>query len=121
MSAHFKRNLIHKCQVQRNTPTRSTSGEVIPSWADVNPAMRCRYVQKSESIANESLGFMMKQGDLLLVQTGEDVLEADRITDIVEYSDESVVVAEGPFEIESVLNRSSTKAHHISLRLEGIE
>jgi len=83
--------------------------------------MRCRYVQKSESVANESLGFMMKLSDSLLVETGEDVLEADRITDIVEYADESVIVDAGPFEIESVLGRNSTKAHHISLRLERVE
>jgi len=58
---------------------------------------------------------------LLLVQSSEDVVEADRITNIVLYSDESSVVAEGPFEIESVLRRSGTSSHHISLRLERIE
>ena len=117
-SVHFKRNLIHQATIWRNTPTVSVDGELIPDWAVVG-TIDCRYVQRSERIASESKGFMMVLTDLLLCNTGEDVNEADRVTNIVMKSDESVVNA-GPFSIEAVLGRSGTKAHHLSLRLKKV-
>jgi len=120
-SVHFRRNLIHQCQIQRPAYTRSSDGEVIATFADVNPTLRCRYVQKQENIAEEGQGFMMKLVDSLLVEDDADVLEDDRVTDIVWNADPSSVVDLGPFTIEQRLGRNSTKAHHISLRLERIE
>jgi hypothetical protein len=117
-SIHFKRNLIHQATIQRNTPATSTSGELIPDWTVVG-TIDCRYVQRSERIASESKGFMMVLTDLLLCNVGEDVNEADRVTNIVMRSDESVVNA-GPFSIEAVLGRSGTKAHHLSLQLKKV-
>lgn len=117
-SIHFKRNLIHRATIWRNTPAVSTSGELIPAWAVVG-TIDCRYVQKSERVAVPAQGFVMMQSDLLLCDTGEDVNEANRVTDIVMQSDDSVVNA-GPFSIEAVLGRSGTKAHHLSLQLKKV-
>jgi len=118
-SIHFKRNLIHQATISRNTPTASTSGELIPDWG-VNGTINCRYIQQSERIANESRGFMMLLSDLLLCNTDEDVAEDDRVTNIVLRSDDSVVNA-GPFSIDAVLGRSGTSPHHMSLRLKKVE
>jgi len=116
---HFKKHLIHSAMVQRNTPTTSASGELIPSWADVGE-IDCRYVEKSERIASEGIGFMMLQSDMLLCNAGEDVAEDDRVVDIRMKIDDSVVDA-GPFAVEALLKRSSTVVHHMSIRLERIE
>lgn len=116
---HFKRHLIHQCTVQRRTDTQNTSGEPIPAWADVGN-VRCRFVQKQERIADPSTGFPMLESPILLMDTGEDVIEEDRIVDIIFRSDSSSVDA-GPFSIESLLGRNSTKRHHLSLKLERVE
>ena len=118
-SAHFKRHLIHSAMVQRNTPTASASGEPIPSWADVD-TINCRYVEKSERIAAEGIGFMMLESHLLLCDADEDVQEDDRIVDILLRTDDSVINA-GPFTVEALLKRSGTAAHHWSIRLERVE
>lgn len=122
-SVHFKRNLIHQATIQRNTPTVSADGELIPAWANVG-SLDCRYVQKSERIASESRGFMMVLTDMLLCatgvcDTGETVAEDDRVTDIMLKSDSSTVNA-GPFSVEALLGRYSTKAHHLSLQLKKV-
>ena len=116
---HFKKHLIHSAMIQRNTPATSSSGELIPSWADVG-TIDCRYVEKSERIAAESAGFMMLESHLLLCNAGEDVQEDDQIVDILLRADDSVVDA-GPFTVEALLRRSGTAAHHWSIRLERVE
>lgn len=116
---HFKKCLIHSAMVQRNTPTASGSGELIPSWADVGE-INCRYVEKSERIAAEGIGFMMLESHMLLCDSGEDVQEDDQVVNILWRADDSVVNA-GPFTVEALLKRSSTAAHHWSLKLERVE
>lgn len=116
---HFKKHLIHECTVQRNIPAASGSGELVPSWAD-SSTIDCRYVEKRERIASEGVGFMMLEQHILLCDTGEDVLEEDRITDITLKSDSSMVDA-GPFTVETKLSRSSNAPHHMSFRLERVE
>lgn len=118
-SVHFKKHSIHECTVQRNTPAASSSGELVPSWADED-TIDCRYVEKRERIAAEGVGFMMLEQHILLCNTGEDVLEEDRITDVTLKSDSSVVDA-GPFTVEAKLNRSGAAPHHMSFRLERVE
>lgn len=118
-SIHFKKKLIHQCTIQRNTPVQSTSGELIDSWADVD-TVDCRFVQKTETIAQESLSFQMLESPMMLMNAGEDVQEEDRIIDIVWKSDGSNLDT-GPYTIESLLMRSTSSAHHLSLLLERIE
>jgi len=118
-SVHFKKHLIHSAMVQRNTPTTSTSGELIDDWTDVGE-INCRYVEKSERIAAEGIGFMMLESHMLLCNEGEDVEEDDRVIDILWRTDDSVVNA-GPFSVEALLKRSSTVAHHWMLKLEKVE
>lgn len=117
-SVHFKKHLIHSAMVQRNTPTTSASGELIDSWADVD-TINCRYVERSERIAAEGVGFMMLESHLLLCNEDEDVAEDDQITDIRVRTDDSVVNA-GPFSVEALLKRSGTVSHHWMLRLEKV-
>lgn len=116
---HFKKHLIHEATVQRKTDGRSSSGELIPSWSDIG-TINCRYVEKQERIADEAQGFMMLLQHMLLCNQDEDVIVEDRITNIILRSDGSPVDA-GTFTVESLLKRSSTGPHHISLRLERVE
>lgn len=58
--------------------------------------------------------------DMLLVNEGEDVIEEDRIINIIRKSDSSTVDA-GPFTIEALLKRNTSSPHHISLQLERVE
>ena len=115
---HFKKHLIHTCVVQRNTPTQSATGELIPDWADVD-TIDCRFIAKTERIASESAGFPMAQTYKLLVNTGEDV-DVDDIIRNIRWKSSDTLVDEGTFRIEAVLNRNSTKAHHTSLSLEKV-
>lgn len=119
-SSHFKRNLIHTCTVERPTAVQSSSGEPIPSWANVSTLTRCRFVQKQERIASEGISLQMQQVDLLLFLPDADVTEEDRISDIATLVGD-VVVDAGPFTVESRFGRNSGSAHHISVRLERIE
>lgn len=118
---HFKKTLIHICTVQRTTPAQSSTGELIDSWADVGD-VDCRYVQKKMDYAIESVSLQEELQHLMLMNNGEDVIEEDRIVDIVRKSD-SVSVDTGPFTVESLLERNANMAsgHHVSLNLERIE
>lgn len=118
-SIHFKKHLIHQCMVQRNTPSQSSSGELIESWTDVGN-VNCRFVDKEERIAQEGLGLMMMQRQMLLMDTGENIQEEDRVIDVILRADSSVVDA-GPFSIESLLQRNTSGGHHLSAVLERIE
>lgn len=118
-NVHFKRHLIHQAVVQRTTPSQSASGELIDSWA-VAGTIDLRYVMKTMRIAVEGVGFQMVEQHLAVCNTGEDVKEEDRIATITLKSDGSSVDA-GPFSIESVLNRNTDSAHHMSLELERVE
>ena len=116
---HFTKKLIHQCTIQRTTPAQSSTGELIDSWANVG-TVDCRYVQKNERIADASSGFPLLRSDMLLLNNGEDVIEEDRVINIVYKSDGSSVDA-GPFSIESLLERNTGGAHHISIILERAE
>lgn len=115
-SIHFKKHLIHECTVQHNTPSQSTSGEPIPSWAD-GDTISCRYIERRERIAIEGVSLGMLEEHTLLCNVGETIAVDDRIRNITLKSDSSTVDA-GPFTIEEALSRSSTAPHHLSFRLE---
>lgn len=117
---HFKKNLIHLCTTQRTTPAQSSSGEPIDSWANNLVDQPCRFVFEEERIAQESVGFMMLKVPFMLIDSGVDMIEEDRIINITRVEDSSTIDA-GPFTIEAVLKRSSTVRHHIRLNLEKVE
>jgi hypothetical protein len=121
-SVHFKKTLIHTCTVQRATLAASSSGELIPTWADVTVGVRCRYVQKAVDKALENVSLQEGYEHLALMCNGEDVREEDRIVNILQYPDETSVDA-GPFTVESFLERNANlpSGHHISLGLERVE
>lgn len=116
---HFKKKLIHQCTIQRTTPVQSSSGEPLDSWATVG-TVDCRYVRKKQRVAQESIGFMTLLEDILLMNDSEDVIEEDRIINIVKKSDGSSVDS-GPFTIEALLQRNTSDGHHLSLQLERVE
>ena len=123
-SAAFKRNLIHACDIQKPTESRSTTGEITRTWATATggSGIACRYVQKREAISSESEGFAMKQWDLLLLDSaGSAVAVEEYRVKNIRFAVGSGLVDAGPFTIEGVLGRNSTKAHHISINLERIE
>lgn len=121
-NVHFKKRLIHTCTVQRATLAQSSSGELIPTWANVTVGVRCRYVQKKMDKALESQSLEEKFEHLMLMNNGEDVAEEDRIINVLRYPAGTSVDA-GPFTVESFLERnaSSPSGHHISLGLERVE
>lgn len=116
---HFKKHLIHTMAIQRTTQTQSASGELIDSWATVG-TIDVRFVHKVHRIADEGQGYPMIEDHVALCNAGEDVIEEDRGTNIRFKVDGSLVDA-GPFTIESLLKRNSTRSHHISLKLERVE
>lgn len=119
-SIHFQKKLIHTCTIQRNTPAQSGSGEPIASWANSSTGVSCRFVEKSERIAVESVSLQMMEEPILLFDDGVDVVEEDRITNVVLKADSSVVEA-GPLTVEAVLKRNTGSAHHIRVNLERVE
>jgi len=110
---HFKRKLIHQAVVQRTTQTQNTQGELIDSWGTVG-TIDVRYVQQNMRMADEAAGYPMIVNHLLLCNTGEDITEEDRVTNIT-FKSTGVSVD------TSVLGRNTSKAHHISVKLERVE
>jgi hypothetical protein len=118
-SVHFRRTLIHQCTVQRSTESQTDTGQVSLAWSDVG-VVNCRFVQKQERKADEPQAFVTWQGDLVLMNSGEDVLIEDRLTDIV-FRRTGASVDAGPFDIEAVLERNTSAGHHLSLQVERVD
>lgn len=118
-SIHFLKKLIHSATIERADESRSASGEVVITWTELSD-VTCRYVEKQEAIAQESVGFMMGRRHLLLTDEGEDLQEDDRIKDIVLVAD-GLSVNPGPFRIESKYLRNTSSGHHLSFNLERVE
>lgn len=116
---HFQKKLVHQCTVQRSTETQTSTGSIERAWAGVDD-VNCRFVQKQERDADEPQAFVTWQGDLVLMNSGEDVRIEDRLVDIVWRSDGSGVDA-GPFSIEAVLERNTRQGHHLSLQVERVD
>lgn len=118
-SIHFQKQLIHICDIERATITRSASGEEVFTWAVSTADEACRYVQRQERIAVESRSLQMEQVQFVLFNNGVDVQVEDQISNI-RFTD-GTLVDSGPFTIEGDLERNSTGAHHIRINVERIE
>lgn len=116
----FTKALIHTCTVERNTPTTSATGEVTPSWATVATSVRCRYVQKSETLPAEGQSLQLARRDLLLLKSDADVQVGDRVSAIAYYLGGSSVVS-GAFDVDALHKRHTTALHHLSADLERID
>jgi len=120
MGKHFNAILIHTCTIQRSTPATSTSGEPIPSWADVDTLVLCRYIQQRQSFPNEGLTAEHIRVDLVLLKAGTDIQEDDRISSIVLAADSTTVLS-GPLTVTSVIRRNTTETNHLSVAVEAID
>ncbi len=121
-SVHFKRHLIHRCTVMSGSATQATAtdGEVTFAYGTLG-TFDCRYVQRVQRWANESIGFPMKREDRVLFNTGVAIKEEDHIINITLKTDSSLVEA-GPLSVEELLGRNQTPGkHHISVKVEYIE
>lgn len=118
--AWFVRRLVHTCTVERDIGTaQNSSGEPQEDWSEVG-TIAGRFVEKTETVAIEGLGFVMLKTHSWLCDVGADVAVDDRITDILDADDDSIDA--GPFTIEELLRRRTIKGdvHHMSLKLERV-
>ena len=118
---HFRRHLIHNCVIYSGSATQSaTTGELTDVWTSMG-SEDCRFIEEEENIANESVGFPMREKPMCLFNSGVDIREEWQVRNITLKSDSSVVEA-GPLTVEKLLKRNSTPSrHHISVQLERIE
>lgn len=116
----FKSLMVHTCTVERIAAEPLDSiGYPTPVWA-VEGTINCRFIEKQEKRAVPGGGFVMVETILMLMDSAEDVLVEDRITDVV-WRDDGTVVNAGPFTIEAVLPRNTFVPHHKSLHLERVD
>jgi len=120
-SVHFKKHLIHTCVIYRGSATQgSATGEVTWSYTSQG-SFPCRYVERQENIANEGVGFPMRETTRVLFNSGVDIREEDQVRNVVLTTDASLIEA-GPLTVEELLKRNQTPGrHHISAKMERIE
>lgn len=116
---HFKKHLIHTAAIRRVTRTQNNEGELIESWS-TSGTIYCRYVQKTHRMADEGAGYPMIKEHMLLCNQGEDVTTEDRVGNI-RWRTSGALVDAGPFDIDSLLERNTSGAHHISIQMEKVE
>lgn len=118
-NAQFRRNLIHTCTVERNTPSCSASGEPIASWAEVATGVRCRLVQKRETLPQEGLSEERARYDLLLTGPDADIQEGDRVGAFLYLDGDSL--DSNAYTVISARKRHGRTLHHKSFEMERIE
>ena len=114
----FTRQLVHTCAIERVQQDRDDIGGLRDTWVDYLSGQPCRYVEKEEKYADETVGLITQVIPRLLLSTGLTINSVtDRVKDIT-VEDGSTI---GPFNILEVLTRRGPKGqNHISLKLEKI-
>lgn len=118
----FARRMTHTCVVQRDSGTaRTSSGQIVESWADAGTRRPCRYIERSERVAREATAKAMLKERRLLMYGTSDVNVKDRIVRVWDEDDDEI--QSGPFTVEEILTRRKVDGtvHHLSLRLERTE
>jgi hypothetical protein len=117
---HLLRHYIHTCIIQRGSLSyASFTGEPTRTYSNLG-SFSCRYVEDQERIADEGAGLQMLEEPFLMLPSGTDIQEEDRITNIV-FTRGSASVESGPLTVEELYKRNSTTSHHIYVKLERIE
>ncbi len=118
----FQRHLIHQAIIERDSgagTVQDSFGGIVETFSPVG-TVDCRFISKMQRIADESIGLVMVGFNKLLLNTGEDVQVNDQVRTITLKSTGGTVDA-GPYMINAVLDRNSTKQHHTALELEKID
>ena len=109
----FSGQLIHQCDIYRPSSTTGIYGEDIPGAETlVVEDEACRYAEKSEKrFSSEAAADVIVTTYLLLLGPGADIQERDIIRN-VDLTPSTTIA--GPFYVEEVRNRFSTKLAHKS-------
>lgn len=107
-------HLIHRCDIERATKLNDPYQNAKLSWTTQAEDVPCRLVASAQRIiSTDRTQFTVVSTFKLLLPLGTDVIEDDRITNIVD-------VDGGPFTVKAVLARRSRAVHHITLELERV-
>lgn len=130
MSRAFQRHLIHSCTINRVISRDIDSVGGIAKTTAATTGVSCRYVEKSERLALPQGGYQTVKVIRLLLPNGTAIGTNDTVS-AVTLEDGSIVQTKpaepggattpAVFRVEEVLTRRTTKAHHISVRLEKAE
>jgi len=89
------------------------------SWADVAVGVPCRLVEKQQRLVNsEKTESTVVTSHMLLVGSGADLLERDRVSK-VKFEDGTLVTK--TFVVRSLVMRRGRALHHKSAALEVVE
>lgn len=125
--AAFHRKLIHLCDIRDNSsepPPQDTDGSPKPDWDTGPPTATeaCRFVEKSERIADERAGFPRKKEHMLLLRADTVIQETSKVVNIRWASDSSPVRnSDGVWIVEDLLRRNTRGPHHVSVLLERVD
>jgi len=119
-NVHFDRHLIHTCVIQRGSESfASYTGEPTLTYSSLG-SFACRFVERSERIADEGAGFPMAEEPWVYLKNTATIQEEDRVANITLNSSGSLVEV-GPLTVEQLLKRNSTAPFHIAVKLRRIE
>lgn len=118
-ATNFNAILIHRCSVERLTPSQSGSGEVEGTWAVVLTSVACRLVRKVERYAAERMSAETLKDELVLTKASYDIRPGDRLTTWTWASDGATYDV-GTYVVLNRLQRNVKTAHHAALEVEQI-
>lgn len=115
MSA-FTRQLVHTCSIEAPITTQNEVGEPVPQWMQQSTGTPCRFIIKTEKVADKEIGLQTLTTYLLLLDTDINIETGYRIVDI---QIEDGLEEKGPFRVEEKIVRRGAKGqNHVSLRLK---
>lgn len=115
IESHF----IHTCTIQRATETLDAYQNKRETWATVASNVPCRLVEKQQRLVNsERVESTVVTTHLLLIGSGANVLERDRVSQ-VRLEDGTVVNM--TFVVKSLVMRRAYALNHKSAALSVIE
>jgi hypothetical protein len=126
-SAAFKRKLVHRATFLEPTETRSSSGEIIRTWAPVDNGCGGTvwglFLGRRHEIAMPWVSFQMSNAYRWLCDSREKgyVTEEHRVRNIVDEDGDAVAEANGTWSVDALIPRRARKLHHYELELEKIE
>lgn len=124
----FRGLLVHECDIERPTRSRSASGAISRSFATVATGVPCRYVERSERLFDPASGYRTELTIRLLVPKDVDI-DTDYRVSRVRYPDGSSVKSkpdesgertDATFLVDEVVRRVSTRVRFRSATLRRV-